>query len=199
MSPGDTRQKMVDTAVTMFQRQGYRATSWRSLVQASETPWGSVQHHFPGGKEELGVAAVTRAGDLVGAALTDTFERAADPADGVRSWFAASASLLAATDYASGCPVAPVVLETAHDSTALADAGAGALARWVGVIADALRQRGVDDARANQLATAVIAGFEGALVLARAQRSTGAMIEVGELLATCVDAELPDARPAEPS
>ena len=56
---------MIDTAVRLFQLHGYHATSWRGLVTASETPWGSVHHHFPGGKEELGVAAITTGGDMV--------------------------------------------------------------------------------------------------------------------------------------
>ena len=54
----ETRDRMIEAAMSLLQRRGYRATSWRVLTQESGTPWGSVQHHFPGGKEELGVAAI---------------------------------------------------------------------------------------------------------------------------------------------
>jgi TetR/AcrR family transcriptional repressor of lmrAB and yxaGH operons len=173
---------MVDTAVRLFQRQGYRATSWRALVDESGTPWGSIQHHFPGGKEALGVATVSRAGELVEELLRATVEATADPAAGVRSWFAASASLLEASGYTAGCPVAPVVLEMAHASQPLADACAEALGRWVAVLAGALQEAGFDHETADALGMTVIAGFEGALVLARARQSVAPLICVGEVL-----------------
>lgn len=177
---------MVDTAVGLFQRHGYRATSWRTLVREAGTPWGSVQHHFPGGKVQLGVAAVARAAEIVEDAMRSTIGAAEDPVDGIRSWFSLSASLLEAGDYTQGCPVAPVVLEMAQESDALAEACADALARWVEVVADALRRAGLDDDRAVPLATTVVSGFEGALVLARARRSTEPLVQVGDALTTTV-------------
>jgi TetR/AcrR family transcriptional repressor of lmrAB and yxaGH operons len=193
MSSGTTRQQMVDTAVQLFQQHGYRATSWRTLVAASGTPWGSVQHHFPGGKEQLGLAAVERAGQLVEDLLRATLEGADDPVEGIRSWFTASAALLEAGDFADGCPVAPVVLEMAQESPSLAAACAEALARWVAVVAGSLREAGLDDATATALATTVISGFEGGLVLVRARRSAEPLTQVGEVLAATVAAQLPPA------
>jgi TetR/AcrR family transcriptional repressor of lmrAB and yxaGH operons len=178
---------MVDTAVRLFQRQGYRATSWRALVDESGTPWGSIQHHFPGGKEALGVATVSRAGELVEELLRATVEATADPAAGVRDWFGASASLLEASGYTAGCPVAPVVLEMAQVSQPLADACAEALGRWVAVLASALQDAGFDDETADALGMTVIAGFEGALVLARARQSVAPVICVGEVLADLLE------------
>lgn len=186
---------MVDTAVQLFQRHGYRATSWRTLVQASATPWGSVQHHFPGGKEELGVAALARAGGLVEELLRATIEGATDPVAGIRAWFAASASGLEAGDFSEGCPVAPVVVEMAQESPRLAAACAEALDRWVEVVAAALREAGIDEATAAALGTTVVSGFEGALVLARAQRSSEPLTRVGDVLATAVEAHLPPPGP----
>lgn len=184
---------MVDSAVRLFQQQGYRATSWRTLVRASGTPWGSVQHHFPGGKEELGVATVTRAGVIVAELLQAVLASAGDPAAGVRDWFAAGAAALTASEFTEGCPVAPVALEMAHESPALAAACATALGSWVDAVADALRGAGIAETTAESLAVAVVSGYEGALILARAQRSTEPLERVGETLAAMMTT-LQDAR-----
>lgn len=181
---------MIDTSVRLFQRQGYRATSWRALVNAGATPWGSVQHHFPGGKEELGVAAVARAAELVETLLQATFDATDDPAEGTRAWFAASGALLESTDFADGCPVAPVALEMSIESSPLASACAAAFGRWRDVVSGALGRAGVDAPTAQALATAVISGFEGAMILARAQRSSEPLVVVGEVLAATVENQL---------
>lgn len=190
MARNDTRQKMVDTAVLQFQRHGYRSTSWRGLVEAGQTPWGSVQHHFPGGKEELGEAALDRAGDLVRDMLAAALASAGNPADGIRDWFAVSATTLEGSGFSAGCPVAPVALEMAVDSDRLAAASSDALSSWVGTVAESLRDAGIGRKRAEALAATVISGFEGALILARASRSTEPLARVGDTLAAVVADEL---------
>ena len=116
-----TRSKMIATASTLLQRQGYAATGWRQVVNESETPWGSQSHHFPGGKEQLAVEALERSGVGYERLLRSAFE-AADPVSALRLWVDAAAQQLVATDFAEGCPVATVALEMAHTSDAVGDA-----------------------------------------------------------------------------
>ena len=61
-----TRQQMIETGVRLFQRGGYYATTWRGLVEEAGAHWGSINHHFPGGKQELAIEAIR-----VGAAGVD--------------------------------------------------------------------------------------------------------------------------------
>ena len=128
--PPQTREQMVDAAALLFQREGYHATSWRRLVDASGAPWGSISHHFPGGKEELGVAAIERGGEAVSALIEHCFAQRRSAAQAVGDWFAFSARMLDETDYAAGCPVATVALETAGTSPALAAASREVFAGW---------------------------------------------------------------------
>lgn len=189
---------MIDTAVRLFQLHGYHATSWRGLVTASETPWGSVHHHFPGGKEELGVAAITAGGDMVASLIQSCQRRTDNPGAAIRRWFTISAELLRKGEFAGGCPIATVALETASESPALAGACATGFAGWVALIRDHLHASGLPAERAAQLATVVVAGFEGSLLLARIQRSTAPVEAAAEALAGLVDAELAQlARPAK--
>ena len=72
MAPPKSRQRqaLVWAAAKLFRRQGYSGTGLRDILAASGAARGSLYHHFPGGKEEIGAAAVTAAGGLVTAPST---------------------------------------------------------------------------------------------------------------------------------
>jgi TetR/AcrR family transcriptional repressor of lmrAB and yxaGH operons len=184
---------MIRATARLMRRQGYAATGWRQVVSDSETPWGSQFHHFPGGKEQLAAEAVTLAGrryeQLLRAAL-----HGSHPAEAVASWVELAAAELEASGWADGCPVATVALETAHTSDALAQACQAALGSWRTAIAEAIRERGVASADALRLATLVLAGIEGGLVLARVQRDSEPLRAVGDELTAVLRARIPDAR-----
>src|SRR5689334_13005597 len=113
---------MIETAVQLFRRGGFHATSWRALVEAAGTPWGSAHHHFPGGKEQLGVAAIDMAAEVVSMQIQQGFAQFNAPQDGVRAFFRNEAKTLEASAYRDGCPIATIALETAPESAALTDA-----------------------------------------------------------------------------
>jgi TetR/AcrR family transcriptional regulator, lmrAB and yxaGH operons repressor len=178
----DTRQRMVRTAARLLRQQGYAATGWRQVVADSATPWGSQAHHFPGGKEQLAAEAVALSGAsyerLLRAALAS-----AHPADAVSAWAEAAATELESSGWADGCPVATVALETAHSSDALAAACGAALETWRAALAQSIAGHGAAPAEASSLATLVLAGIEGALLIARASRDAEPIRTVGRELA----------------
>jgi TetR/AcrR family transcriptional regulator, lmrAB and yxaGH operons repressor len=167
MTETTTRQRMIETAVRLFQRDGYHGTSWRTLVDEAGTPWGSIHHHFPGGKEQLGVAAVEAGSDAVASLIDHCFEVADTAADAVTSWFALSGDLMVARDFTSACPVASVAMETVPQSNALGAASRRALERWEAVVAGGLAAGGISSPRSRELARLLIVIFEGALISAR--------------------------------
>lgn len=181
-----TREQMVDAAALLFQREGYHATSWRRLVDESGAPWGSIGHHFPGGKEELGVAAIERGGAAVTALIEHCFARRRSAALAIGDWFAFSARMLEDTGYATGCPVATVALETAATSPALADASRTAFAGWERALRTGLTAHGLARAPAAALAGTVLTLMEGALIRARVERSTAPMTAAGRLASRLV-------------
>jgi TetR/AcrR family transcriptional repressor of lmrAB and yxaGH operons len=166
-----TRERMISTAMTLFRRDGYAATSWRHLVEEAGTPWGSAYHHFPGGKEELAVAAVELGSAVVAKTVRRAFERTETAEDAVRWWFGKAGQALAADDYRGGCPVATITLELANNSPALTEACLAAFTRWHELLTTLLTERGFDSARADDLAIAVVNNLEGALLLCRVRRS----------------------------
>jgi TetR/AcrR family transcriptional repressor of lmrAB and yxaGH operons len=188
--PTDSRQKMVRSAARLFRRQGYAATGWRQVIGESQAPWGSQAHHFPGGKEQLAVDAIPLSSDryerLLRAALAGTH-----PADAVAGWAEVAATELEASGWADGCPVATVALETADSSAALAAACGGAFAGWRAAFVESFTDRGLSVLDARSLGTLVLAGIEGALLLARADRDTEPLRLVGTELATLIRTRLP--------
>lgn len=178
---------MVEAASRLFQACGYRGTSWRQLVRESGTPWGSIQHHFPGGKEELGIAAVEHGADLLGQFLESCFANAPSPAEALKLWFEASASLLEAQDFRYGCAVAAVTLDTDETTSALQTACAKAFDSWERTVRDALVRSGVPPSRASALATSCVAGFEGALLLSRARASVEPLRQTATTLSALLE------------
>jgi TetR/AcrR family transcriptional repressor of lmrAB and yxaGH operons len=189
---------MVATAAHLLRTQGYAATGWRQVVAESGAPWGSQAHHFPGGKQQLAADALAVSAERV----TRGLRRLADglhPADAVLLWAEQAAAELAASDYATGCPVATVVLEEAHSSDVLAAAGSAAFDAWRDALAAGMVRCGAGDAEARALATVVLAGVEGGLLLARAARDAGPLrtvaAELAALLRDRLPADPPDGRP----
>lgn len=181
---------MIETAVRLFQRHGYHGTSWRTLVAEAGTPWGSAHHHFPGGKEQLALAAIDLAKVFVTAEIEARFATSTDPREAIRTWSRARAQRLDEGHYADGCPIASIALDMAASSPALAAACKEAFERWASLIAARLAASGVRKARAGELGTLAISGFEGALLLARVTRSKDPLLHFGDSLAAAIGAEL---------
>lgn len=187
----DTRQRMVVATVRLLRRDGYAATGWRAVVQEAGTPWGSAHHHFPGGKEQLAAEAVALGGGYVTAMLERALAGGDGVADGVREWYRAAADHLAAGEFADGCPVATVALETAPRSERLTRACGSAVGDWCSRLAAALVRAGATELRATQLATLIVANLEGALLLARLARDTEPVTLAADLVTDLLTRELP--------
>ena len=63
MRKGDvTRAKMLEAAAMLFEREGYSGAGLNAILDQSAAPRGSLYFHFPGGKEELAIAAIEMSG-----------------------------------------------------------------------------------------------------------------------------------------
>src|SRR3984957_12694753 len=111
-----TRERIVDASAELFRLQGYSATGVKQIVTAAQAPFGSLYHHFPGGKEQLGAEAIRSSGALYEPLIPAIFDPAPDPPSAVRAFFAGAAELLHETDYADACPIATVSLEVSSTS-----------------------------------------------------------------------------------
>src|SRR5580698_7068566 len=58
------RERMVLSAAQLIRRKGVSGTGMREIVTEADAPRGSLQHYFPGGKEELVSDALLWAGNV---------------------------------------------------------------------------------------------------------------------------------------
>src|SRR5580698_1662299 len=58
------RDRMVRSAAQLIRRKGVSGTGMREIVTEADAPRGSLQHYFPGGKEEIVSDALLWAGDM---------------------------------------------------------------------------------------------------------------------------------------
>jgi TetR/AcrR family transcriptional repressor of lmrAB and yxaGH operons len=168
---------VIQTAAALFRAQGYHATGLNQVLAAGGLPKGSLYFHFPGGKEQLAVESLRRAGEELCAAITDALASTADPATALDRILALLGEHLVATDFREGCPVATVALDAAAQSEPIRAACAGVYHSWEGLVAQHLHTAGVDDA--DGIATVLVAAVEGAILLARTRRDVTPLQTVG--------------------
>jgi len=203
LSKGErTRKKLVDATGVLLRRQGLHATGLADIVTESGAPRGSLYFYFPGGKDELACAAL----DAAGADWRARIEAVVAAAPDLDRAFGAVIELLAADLVASrfqhGCPVAAVALEAISEPVRRTIAAH--YAAWEQLIASHLVSLGLHAAPARQLATVALSAIEGAMLLARVQRTTAPLLATGAALRAMIGivggpSRSPGTRPSAPS
>ncbi|MEH3154760.1 MAG: TetR/AcrR family transcriptional regulator [Gordonia paraffinivorans] len=186
---GETRRRMVHSAIGLMQRRGAAAVTVDAVLADSGAPRGSVYHHFPGGRDEIVAAALQASGDVIGAMLTSPGHRG--PAELLDLFVDFWTRQLLDSDFTAGCPVVGAAVSGPEVDPHLAELVADIFATWHRTLAAALTESGVDETRARTLASTAIAAVEGALLLSRSQRSMDPLHDVAGELRTMVEAAIP--------
>lgn len=189
-----TRNKMIAGAADLISRRGVNATSMRDVVRHTQTPRGSISHHFPDGKEQLIAETVVFAGQQVTIPLEKALEELGAIA-GLKAFVASWRRRLETTRFEAGCPVLAVAVDQYVGETSergetrdeaaqqhLLDLANGVFADWQQIMLTALQREGLRGARARRLATLVVASIEGTVALCRAARSADPLDEVQQEL-----------------
>ena len=177
----DTRGQMLDTAIELFRRHGYNGTGFRQVVAESGAPRGSMYHHFPGGKAQLGTEAVTRAGQITEDLMNKTLDRD-DVIGGFRKIWSLWIDYVESGGFA-GCPVLAVAVESHPESPELTAAAAAAFDSWVRAYKAPLDRAGIDEEEAYNLGLLCLSAIEGATGLARARGDREPLERVADQLA----------------
>ena len=117
-----TRLRLLQVATRLFQQRGYHAVGLAEILALSETPKGSLYHHFPGGKQELAEACITRISASTQAALDEASATGTDIIGFLRQLGAESCAWLERTDWRDGSLLAVIGQEQGGDNSPLADA-----------------------------------------------------------------------------
>lgn len=172
-----TRQRMIDSAVALLREGGTGAVTLDAVLRRADAPRGSIYHHFPGGRDQLLLEAGESGADFIGAMIDGAQGDAESLIDlFVEFWRTA----LVESDYQAGCPVAALALTPGSSETA--EVARQAFARWTAALTARLVDEGREPEPARVLASAALSAVEGAILLARAHRSTQPLDDVGLVL-----------------
>lgn len=172
------RERLISTAIAMVQERGVHATGLSDLLRRSSAARNSIYQHFPGGKQELMVAATETAGAVV-AARVDRLAETGDPAAVLRAMIAGWIAELEDSDFRAGCPIAAAAL-AGPDEPAITAAAADAFAGLRTRLDTTLRAAGQRDSA--RTASVVISAIEGALLQARAAKSVQPLRDLEAIL-----------------
>ncbi|GGX23132.1 TetR/AcrR family transcriptional regulator [Streptomyces lomondensis] len=181
-----TRERIVRTASRLMQRQGYEGTGIKQISREAGATLGSLYHFFPGGKQELGTAAVRLGDEEFTELLRETLDAEPEPEKALLALTASLAQGLRDSDWLDGCPVTSMVVGTATSAPGIQQAAAEAFTRWRGVVAGKLVAAGFSETDADELAHTVIATLEGAELAAQVARSGTPLEVAGRHLARLV-------------
>jgi TetR/AcrR family transcriptional repressor of lmrAB and yxaGH operons len=168
MARRDVRTEMIRGASELLATHGVQGTSFALVLEATGAPRGSIYHHFPGGKNELVLAAVAAAGTSVTAFIDAA--QADSPEDVVRMFVGGWRTTLTGGRFGRGCAIAATV-QSGEDDIDVRAAAHAVFTEWRHALSRALVRSGGDPSAADDHAALLIATVEGALLMGRAAHS----------------------------
>lgn len=169
-SPVGTKERLIAAALSLFQARGYHGVSVSDILEATALPKGSLYHHFPGGKEELAIAAVAFIADEIDAKLAAEFAKNKRAGAVLLELANECVIWLRRTDFTQ-TPLLGLLAASPGES-ALTQAICEAQKRWLARFETALG--GTEDA--HDKACLALASLEGGISLARMARSSDLLI-----------------------
>ncbi|MCL2584566.1 MAG: TetR/AcrR family transcriptional regulator [Streptosporangiales bacterium] len=171
-------------AIELVRERGVEGTGLSDLLERSSSARRSIYQHFPGGKLELIDASTRAAGAFAQAAIRE-FGATMSSRELVTAMIRLISDSLSGSGFRLGCPIAAAAYAPA-DTIAVLDAAADAFAGWAAEIEAVLAREGRPEAEARSLAGFIVSGVEGALLRARASRSTEPLDDAADQLTRLV-------------
>jgi AcrR family transcriptional regulator len=181
---------MVASARELIQERGVHGVGMRDVVAHAGAPRGSLQHYFPGGKDQLVTEALTQADSVSRRTVRSARADGADPVATVQLILSNWRNVLQDSDYSRGCPFAATTVDTSAANPTLRAVVSEHSSAWHEDLTAVLENAGLPTTRARSLATLVQASLQGSLILARAHRSTTPLDDVETELTTLLRAAL---------
>jgi TetR/AcrR family transcriptional regulator, transcriptional repressor for nem operon len=187
-----TRQRIVELAAPVFNRQGYVGASMRDLISAIGLEKGGIYNHF-GSKEQLALEAYDFAMSRVTDGLARSQDGATDAIDRLQRMIRAFATFARKPAIAGGCPIMNTAIEADDTHPELRERAQTSMTLWHRLIGRIVKDgiaagtlvAGTDP---YALAALVTGSLEGGLMLSRLYGDPSFIDRIVEHLTTHVDA-----------
>lgn len=175
----DTREKILKTASSLFQKQGYNATGLNQIIKESGAPKGSLYYHFPNGKEELALESIKLVNGFIKKNLVLGLSQIEDPSLGIQLLLKEIAKGILG-DKQFYLSVSLLSLETCETNETLRKACEEAIDSWIGIFSDKLIDSGFGEDRANKYAITIQLMIEGAITMSLVKKDTTPLLIVAD-------------------
>src|SRR4029077_14524865 len=163
-------ERLTSATATLMQRHGVASTGIAEILSTSGVTRRSIYLSFPGGQAQIVGATTRSAGDELTAMLRDCIEQR----DPIGAFTGVWSDILISTDFEGGCPIVAAAFRRAEAPEGATPA-ADVFAEWGQLLANRLRNDGINRGAAQSLSTTIVAALERAAMLSRAARSTQAL------------------------
>lgn len=162
------RDRLIDSAAMLFHHNGLTSTSLADIAKHADIPIGNVYYYFKT-KEELALAAVSKRKEQFSAAYALLEEHITDPRQ--RLVEAIQSFDKMRDEYTRfGCPIGKIISDSDSEKDNVVQTAAQVLEDFVAWAERQFRQLGhATDAR--RYAASLIAGVQGATIMAKAMRN----------------------------
>lgn len=165
MNTPNKRDRLVHSAAELFYHKGMASTSLADIASHAEIPIGNVYYYFKT-KEELALAALEKRKHAMGMAYEKLEESISDPRERLIQAIDFFESI--AEEYTRyGCPIGKTIMDSHDPEDKIWKAASTIFEDFIGWTAEQFTRLGYE-ADAKKLALTLIAGIEGAAVLAKA-------------------------------
>lgn len=183
------RDRIVYATAQSVRERGVAATGLRGVVAEAAAPRGSLQHYFPGGKDQLVGEALLWSGNFAADQVGRLAGELRRPTPG--ALFAAMARQwrdeFSRRGFQRGCPLVAAAADVAGADPQLRDTVRTGFDGWLAAVRLELRRMGVPAGRADSLAVLMISALEGAIVLARINQDVRPLTTVVRQLRPLLD------------
>ncbi|MFF5448853.1 TetR/AcrR family transcriptional regulator [Streptomyces sp. NPDC012888] len=186
-----TRDRLISTASRLMQHGGYESTPIKQLVKEAGATMGSLYHFFPGGKQELAVAAIAYGDEEFAELLRTGLALHADPAEAVGALTELLAEALEESMWRDGCPVTATALESVGRMPEVQAACAAAYANWERLVEEKLLACGLSEEDSRDLAMTVLNTLGGAETAAQVGQSRTPLLVAGRHLSRLIASYVP--------
>lgn len=177
------KQKIMETAAQLFEKQGYNATGLNEIIRESGAPKGSIYYYFPEGKEQIGAETALWSAVQMAERIRFGLSQSNKPEEAVRLLGYGIADAIEKSGYTAGGPLMILAAESAVSSERLNAACRQGYNLMLAAFSEKLFGN-------NDLAQFVLSTLEGAIFLSRVNHSGDPLRSAAENLKTTIQMEM---------
>lgn len=164
MNTQNKKERLIDSAATLFHRNGLVATSLADIAKHAEIPIGNVYYYFKT-KDELALAAIAKRREQFAALYVMLSDNIADPRERLIEIVNYYGKIR--DDYARyGCPIGKIISDTDLEKDQISQATVTIFADFIAWAGEQFEQLGHGQ-DAKKYAVSLMSGIQGAIIIAK--------------------------------